>query len=446
VEEAAIPTAFQQVISNGASLWNSGNFEDFLQLYRSLAQQYSSTHPTLQTMFDLDTVWNLDLSQTKAYLLRYEFDDIISRGWDNVTGMMGTIHQAVQYAIAHWETDPEGVLRRYIQVAEAYHAAGGRSAGSEWIGNVVNNQALDKVMNLGWGYRLAVDRIMDQRVTAATLFQGETKEQRYTVRVFDLGGSGLKTALADFSHDGLPVLGPVRNLGKVPVGKDVYKWVREKIPTFSAEKNSGEFKFGASLAGLDKLWEDKQVHERGTFEQLVRADAIHHGPGVKVLSDGKAHLIASKHMVPQVAYMYPLCNIALGTGIAINLTNSHGEIRIGDEMTQFFGRKDHWNFPVECEGREKPMYEAFGGNFDGARGNTARQTARWVRFIEGRLAERFTVMGWTLPVCCTFTGGVAEKSSLVAKLQEHFAQGLPIYKGPDNAGLLGAALHSINSN
>ena len=154
--------AFQQVISNGASLWNSGNFEDFLQLYRSLAQQYSSTHPTLQTMFKLDTVWNLDLSQTKAYLLRYEFDDIISRGWDNVTGMMGTIHQAVQYAVAHWETDPEGVLRRYIQVAEAYHAAGGRSAGSEWIGNVVNNQALDKVMNLGWGYRLALDRILKQ--------------------------------------------------------------------------------------------------------------------------------------------------------------------------------------------------------------------------------------------------------------------------------------------
>ena len=107
-------------------------------------------------MYELDTLWNLDLSETKAFLLRYEFDDIISRGYD----VTGSIHQAVQYASAHWETDAAGVLRNYIQVAAAYHAAGGRSAGSEWIGNVVNNEALDKVMILGWGYRLALDRIL----------------------------------------------------------------------------------------------------------------------------------------------------------------------------------------------------------------------------------------------------------------------------------------------
>ena len=108
-------------------------------------------------------------------------------------------------------------------------------------------------------------------------------------------------------------------------------------------------------------------------------------------------------------------------------------------MRRFFGREDSWNFQVECEGQEKPMYEAFGGNFDGGRGQTARQTARWVRFIRGRLAERFTAMKWTPPACYTFTGGVAEHSRLVAELQE---QGLPILKGPSNAGLVGAALEA----
>ena len=260
------------------------------------------------------------------------------------------------------------------------------------------------------------------------------------MRVFDLGGGGLKTALAGFSHDGLLVLEAVRNLGKVPVDKKVYKWVREKIPTFSAEKNSGgAIKFGASLAGLDKLWVDKQEHEMGTFEQLVRADASHRGPGVTRLHDGTAHLTASKHMVPEVAY--PLCNVAIGTGITIDLTNSSGEIRNENEMRRFFGREDSWNFQVECEGQEKPMYKAFGGNFDGGRGQTARQTARWVRFIRGRLAERFTAMEWTPPACYTFTGGVAEHSRLVAELQE---QGLPILKGPSNAGLMGAALAALS--
>ena len=263
------------------------------------------------------------------------------------------------------------------------------------------------------------------------------------VRVFDLGGSGLKTATCICFSDNSLEMSQVQNLERVPVDKRVYEWVRKIIPSFSAEKNGGVFKFGASLAGLDKLWEDKTVHEQDTpsFEQLIRAGTSSGGPGVARLSDGTAHLKASKLMMKLANdATYPLCNIALGTGIAIKLTNSKGEIRIDDEMTQFFGTEEHWNFRVDCEGREKPMYKAFGGDFDGARGNTARQTARWVRFIEGRLAERFTVMGWTLPVCYTFTGGVAEKSSLVAKLQE---QGLPIRKGPHNAGLLGAALAAL---
>ena len=94
-----------------------------------------------------------------------------------------------------------------------------------------------------------------------------------------------------------------------------------------AEQASG-WRFGASLAELGKLWSDKTKREGGGFSSLVAV------PGVTCVGDGRAHTLACKAMP---AALFPLCNIAIGTGVAVTLTNSKGEVRSGSEMIKLFG-------------------------------------------------------------------------------------------------------------
>jgi hypothetical protein len=182
------------------------------------------------------------------------------------------------------------------------------------------------------------------------------------VRVFDLGGGGLRTAAFDVTADrGTPSLvslvpepRDVMTLGHAPlhVGDRqgapgtcrVQQWMRERLP-MDAEQAAGWW-FGASLAELGKLWQDKCKREGGDFAQLAAL------PRVVCLGDGPAHLLACKAM-PTVRRdsLFPLCNIAIGTGIAINFTNSKGEARGGSEMEELFGvGEEVWNFLVEREG------------------------------------------------------------------------------------------------
>ena len=67
-----------------------------------------------------------------------------------------------------------------------------------------------------------------------------------TVRVFDLGGSGMRTAVFQTSDDGV-TLSPVglkESLGQ-PDPNNVSLWIREKVPTLDAEIEAG-YEFGGS--------------------------------------------------------------------------------------------------------------------------------------------------------------------------------------------------------
>lgn len=276
------------------------------------------------------------------------------------------------------------------------------------------------------------------------------------VRVFDLGGSGLKTAVCYVAAAGecgsrapRVISSSKQNLGqKRPDSKysSICRWVRDESRlgnTIECELKDG-WLIGASVAGVDKLWADYNTTttERGSFSDVLGI------PTVASLHDGSAHMLASlKALKDSKRLSYPMCNIAIGTALVINFTNSKGEIRSDGDMKELFKGKPSWDFEVKLprsEGQKQMLaYKAFGGSFDGNvrdhPNNAKRQADRWYCFLTEQLPQLFKDMGWTPPSCFAFTGGVSEHSDVVDRLKK---MGINAHKGPADAGLLGAAWHA----
>src|SRR4051794_15317313 len=111
----------------------------------------------------------------------------------------------------------------------------------------------------------------------------------HTIRCFDLGGGGLKTALVIYdAQSKMMEVGTIYKLGKCPDHKDVSDWAREKFKEFDSdldqEVNQG-YRFGFSLAGLDKL----RQKPLSTWD----VSDVFNLPRNKVTSlhDGNAHLL-----------------------------------------------------------------------------------------------------------------------------------------------------------
>lgn len=149
------------------------------------------------------------------------------------------------------------------------------------------------------------------------------------------------------------------------------------------------------------------------------------------------------------AALFPLCNIAIGTGVAVTLTNSKGEVRSGSEMIKLFGVEEVWNFQVEREGSKGPgdLWKVLGGDHEGDVRAAIDPDAAQQRQAERcrRLLFRLHVlaqgMQWTPPRSYCFTGGVMENTDLVPRLQGGaLPDGAVVLAGPFNAGLVGAAI------
>src|ERR1700722_6840080 len=114
------------------------------------------------------------------------------------------------------------------------------------------------------------------------------------IRCFDLGGGGLKTALVKYDGQRMKIQGHLYQLGKCPDDQHVDEWARQKLKEIHVnldEEVKKNYRFGFSLAGLDKLRKrEVYTHDMHKLFKLPqeRVHAVH---------DGKAHLIASLHAV-----------------------------------------------------------------------------------------------------------------------------------------------------
>jgi hypothetical protein len=258
-------------------------------------------------------------------------------------------------------------------------------------------------------------------------------------RAFDLGGSGLKTALFDRK---LNQLTPLERLGYAPAaGADA--WLRAKIPGLDAEIGKGIL-FGFSLAGLEKLWADKVNNAHGKkVPELFRIPLAE----VFVTTDGTAHLLAARHLVGKKV-RDPQVNFALGTGVGFALTNSKGVVRKGKELRSEDGK---WPWDLKAKG-EKAAWESLGvrgwdeivHNFADGDAQKAEYERRWRLFYTEPWTALVKSKGWTPAATVTFTGGVTAISPLVGQALKSLdplggARVFVVTNGGD-AGLLGAAI------
>lgn len=272
------------------------------------------------------------------------------------------------------------------------------------------------------------------------------------IRCFDLGGSGLKTALVayDSGQQTIKIQGSVSQLGKCSSDEKVSKWVRRKLKEMAGcdldkEVGSG-YLFGLSLAGLDKL---KKGHlESNDIPKLFKLPKDRTGYG----SDGNAHLQASLKSVPHLPEGR-IWNIALGTGVGFGFTNSKKEPKPSGDLKIFFGR-EAYNAEEPTTG--KGIWEAGSGpafdkivdkNGHKADGKAFKQFAvRWKAFIEKQILERCDKEGkdWGKPNAIVFTGGHIEHhgDKLIQQLRK-LGLKIPVYAGPNQAGILGAAWNAV---
>lgn len=268
------------------------------------------------------------------------------------------------------------------------------------------------------------------------------------IRCFDLGGGGLKTALVKFDGRKMHIKGDVKSLGKCPDDQHVDEWVRNKLKEIHVDldKEVKEgFKFGFSLAGLDKL-RSKPVSKHHMHDLFKL-------PSDKVAAtdDGKAHLIASLHTVKNLP-QGRVWNIALGTGVGFGFTNSLKEPKPTEDLKKFF-ECAAWEAKEPKTG--KGIWEAGSGPaFDKIRSNCGSSdkamdefSSRWSAFIDKQIIERSKDgKDWGKPSAIVFTGGHTEHHSgkLVKSLAEKNTK-VSVYQGPAQAGILGAAWNVIDS-
>lgn len=269
------------------------------------------------------------------------------------------------------------------------------------------------------------------------------------IRCFDLGGGGLKTALVKYDGHKIYLKGHVKSLGKCPDDQHVDQWVRKKLKEMAhvdldKEVKQG-YKFGFSLAGLDKL--------RSKPVSKAKIDQLFNLPSDKVsaLDDGQAHLIASLQTV-QGLPAGRVWNIAIGTGVGFGFTNSKKEPKPADDLKKFFDCSA-WEAKEPTTG--KAIWEAGSGPaFDRIRSSCASNdeamnefSARWKAFVEKQIIERSKDgKDWGKPAAIVFTGGHTEYHSgqLVNSLKNTDVK-VSVFQGPAWAGIVGAAWNVIDN-
>ena len=268
------------------------------------------------------------------------------------------------------------------------------------------------------------------------------------IRCFDLGGSGLKTALFKYdSHDRkITMITTSSLLGKCSDGQEVHSWMRETIKAnqlgnIDREIDKG-YLFGLSLADLGNRL--RKLQEKGVktmnISELFQFPADRTG----YISDGSAHLLASIQKIKKLPEGR-VWNFSIGTSVGISFIDRDLKTKSEDEIKAYFGQ-DPWTVqepttqePIWKAGSAKAFCTILEKSDKQIDASISKFAERWQGFIQKKIIESpNNSLG--KPAAIVFTGGHTEhqEGRLVKKLNESSLQ-VPVFEGPKHAGLYGAA-------
>jgi hypothetical protein len=259
-------------------------------------------------------------------------------------------------------------------------------------------------------------------------------------RVFDLGGTGLKTAFATRTGGGVVTLDNARQLGRCEPAAEPRHWIRDSVRPLEAEISDGVL-FACSAAVLDKLWTDGRDRSGGA--NLCSLLAL---PSARCAreNDGYAHLVASvaDARLLGVELQYPIWNIAIGTGVAI-----YCQVDANSPIQEVCEEAYNLPCPVAGADQREAVYAVLGGSFrnnaelrnrsSADRRAYERQCVEFVKYTVtvGHQASRPIAC---VPATVIFTGGLLDHNPSLFR-NPITDDGIRYIRGPQNGGLLGAA-------
>ncbi len=270
------------------------------------------------------------------------------------------------------------------------------------------------------------------------------------IRAFDLGGIGLKTVLFFYDQETqkMELIEEVIQLGHCPEEEAVSSWLRDSMKKMVGKDLDQEIQcgylFGFSLAGLDKLC-SKPL---STFDLSIICNIPQNK--VRCIGDEIAHLISSLHELRLELPKGPIWNFSIGTHVGIGFTDIDHQVRKLSDLSAL----------DSCDPRytKEPttglsLGQACGSTFGFDRivrdrkgllseGCYIEFAKRWKAYLEASL---FLLSRPELfPGAIIFTGGHIETHGghLIDDLIQ-LGVSVPLFMGPKNAGLLGAAWNAV---
>lgn len=284
------------------------------------------------------------------------------------------------------------------------------------------------------------------------LFQVVVIDAKKIIRSFDLGGSGLKTSLFEYVEhvNHISTLSLVIQLGKCPDDQQVSDWIRlsmiAKGLDLDREIKAG-YLFGFSLAGLNKL--RSKVLETDDIAQLFNIPAQQ----AVAIDDGSAHLIASLGALDRQLPEGIVWNFAIGSGLGIGCTDKTHQIKEQKIVRAFFESLQRWSCPTKFYKKCFDVAKSEGFDLFVARNGGVIDdvcfknfSKEWRAFLEKAKCYVVTKKLDLFPKAIVFTGGfIDEYQDILIILLDSFKLDIAFFKGPKNAGLLGAAWHVVHT-
>jgi hypothetical protein len=268
--------------------------------------------------------------------------------------------------------------------------------------------------------------------------------QEERARIFDLGGTGLKTAIAILRLDGRISITDIQQLGGCSADERPSVWIHRQLAALASDIYADTF-FSFSLAGLDKLWFDHR--DRSDNKNIGRLLGLpQHRCSSR--SDGYAHLISSTQHSRRTGLVveYPVWNIAIGTGVAV-FSQTAPEVKPQEVCKQAY------NLPcMDWDGHQRAVYAVLGGAFNdnaNMRGRSTESRRRYeqrcVQFVLLTVANQSKTPISCEPRTVFFTGGLIDNnSSLFTNVGTQ--HGIKFIRGPNDGGLIGAAYMAFDAS
>lgn len=278
------------------------------------------------------------------------------------------------------------------------------------------------------------------------------------IRTYDLGGLGLKTALLRYDRNSKKMdwIENKTQLGQCPDDMEVCDWIRLRMrevlgKDLDAEIHAG-YLFGFSLAGLNKLRSKPLANCDMSLLFKLPSDRL------RCIDDGAAHLVASLNTLDLSAFKGPIWNFSLGTGVGSGFTTSEHRPRNLSDFWTFFDRAP-WTVLEPSTGLKIwiPCSSHYGFDQIVAQNNGVvdeevfnKFASRWKGYIEECILDYSTKTSpnknWGTPVAVVFTGGhIDVYGDRLVKALHTLHVNVPIFTGPKNAGLLGAAWNTVKN-